>query len=214
MITLFSMQASGNSYKVRLLLKLVDLAFVEINVDRWRGDMRHQEFLKLNPQGKAPLVIFEDSSHLVESNAILYFFAQNTCFWPKDHFSQAQVLRWMFFEQYYHEPNIAVRGSLLKSKSTDQNLLSTTLEGGYKALDVMEDHLQQNAYFGSDEISIADIALYGYTHSAHKAGFEMKKYPKIMQWIEAISNLDGFITQKFQTENYIEFPEYIKNNGS
>lgn len=191
MLTLYDSAISGNAYKVRLLLSQLGLAFerIEFNVDD--GSTRRPDFLKVNPNGKVPAIALEDGTCLAESNAILYYFAEGTPFWPADRLERAQALQWMFFEQYSHEPTIAVVrhwvAHLGRSESTEPQLPAKTA-GGYRALGVMEDHLSRHAYFVGNRYTIADIALYAYTHVAHEGGFDLARYPAINAWLARVAS--------------------------
>ncbi len=205
MNTLYSMQNSGNSYKCRLISALTQQDLNVINVDPKRGDTRSESYLKLNTLGKAPILITQNNAIISESNAILFYLAQSTSFWPEDVVLQTKTLSWMFFEQYDHEPSIAVRQSALMRGETDEALLQKLEYKGYRALDRMEEHLKDNSYFGEEQPSIADIALFAYTHNAHKGGFDLDKYPAILNWIEAIQSLAHFKSYEWQAALHKEF---------
>ena len=196
MLTLYDSAISGNAYKVRLLLSHLGLAFrrIEKNVDD--GSTRTPEFLAINRIGKVPAIVLEDGTPLAESDAILYYFAEGTAFWPAQKLERAQVLQWMFFEQYSHEPTIAVVrhwvAHLGKTASTEP-LLPAKTAGGYRALDVMEQHLAKNDYFVAGRYTIADITLYAYTHVAHEGGFDLSRYPAIQAWLKRIADQPGHI---------------------
>jgi glutathione S-transferase len=196
MLTLYDSAISGNAYKVRLLLSHLGLPFrrIEKNVDD--GSTRTPEFLAINRIGKVPAIVLEDGTPLAESDAILFYFAEGTAFWPAQKLERAQVLQWMFFEQYSHEPTIAVVrhwvAHLGKTASTEP-LLPAKTAGGYRALDVMEQHLAKNDYFVAGRYTIADIALYAYTHVAHEGGFDLSRYPAIQAWMKRIADQPGHI---------------------
>jgi glutathione S-transferase len=196
MLTLYDSAISGNAYKVRLLLSQLGLAFkrIEMNVDD--GSTRAPDFLKVNRNGKVPAIQLEDGTCLAESDAILYYFAEGTAYWPADKLDRARVLQWMFFEQYSHEPTIAVVRHWVAhlGKTPDSEpLLPVKIAGGYRALDVMEDHLGCHDFFVAGRYTIADIALYAYTHVAHEGGFDLGRYPKIRAWLERIAAQPGHI---------------------
>jgi glutathione S-transferase len=196
MLTLYDSAISGNAYKVRLLLSQLGLAFkrIEMNVDD--GSTRAPDFLKVNRNGKVPAIQLEDGTCLAESDAILYYFAEGTAYWPADKLDRARVLQWMFFEQYSHEPTIAVVRHWVAhlGKTPDSEpLLPVKTAGGYRALDVMEDHLGSHDFFVAGRYTIADIALYAYTHVAHEGGFDLGRYPKIRAWLERIAAQPGHI---------------------
>ena len=187
---------SGNGHKVRLLLSNLgqDYELVEHNI--LTGETHTPEFLARNPGGKIPVLETDDGRHLPESNAILWYLAEDTDFIPADPWGRAQALRWMFFEQYSHEPYIAVARFWLHfvdMTATQQEQLKEKQERGYQALDVMEKHLGQEDWFAGGNYSIADIALYGYTHVAHEGGFDLSNYPAIRAWLDRISVQPGHI---------------------
>ncbi len=196
MYTLYDSAISGNAYKVRLLLTHLDIPFrrVEFNVDD--GSTRKPDFLKKNPNGRVPTLELEDGTCLAESNAILYYLARDTAYWPEDLLDQAQALQWMFFEQYSHEPYVAVVrhwvAHLGRTPETEPQL-PKRIEGGYKALDVMEGHLRHRDFFAGPGYSIADIALYAYTHVAGEGGFDLGRYPAIRAWLARVKSQDGHL---------------------
>jgi glutathione S-transferase len=188
---LYQMQDSGNCYKPKLLAHLIDLPLELVDVDILKGESRTDAFLEKNPNGRVPLLELDDGRHLAESNAILIYLAENTAFLPKDRFARAQVMQWMFFEQYSHEPYIAVARfwqsiapecpPAMKARFPEWH------QKGYAALDVMERHLSENTFFVDNTYSIADIALYAYTHLAHEGGLDLGAYPHIRAWITRIN---------------------------
>ncbi len=195
-LTLYDSAISGNAYKVRLLLAQLGqpIRRVEFSVDD--GSTRTAEFLARNPNGKVPCIQLADGSHLWESDAILYYFAEGTKFWPADKRLRAQALQWMFFEQYSHEPYIAVvRHWVAHLGKTPDNepQLPAKIARGYQALDVMERHLQHHDYFAGPAYSIADIALYAYTHVAPEGGFDLARYPGIRAWLARVAAQPGHI---------------------
>jgi glutathione S-transferase len=190
---------SGNGYKVRLLLTQLGVPFGRIEYDITRGETRTPGFLKnVNANGRVPVLETEEGVFLPESNAILFYLAQGTTFLPDDRLGRARILQWMFFEQYSHEPNIAVARAWLHVFDTEMTEeRRTTLEAkqrlGYDALAVMEKHLKSNDYFVDGRYSIADIALYAYTHVADEGGFDLDGYPAILAWLERVSSQPGYI---------------------
>jgi glutathione S-transferase len=195
-LVLYDSAISGNAYKARLLLSHLGLAFerIEFNVDD--GSTRTAEFLAKNPNGKVPTIRLGDGSHLFESNAILYYFAEGTRYWPASKRERARALQWMFFEQYSHEPYIAVvRHWVAHLGKTPQNepQLAMRTEHGYHALGVMESWLKDHAWFAGDAYSIADIALYAYTHVAHEGGFDLGRYPGIRAWLPRVAAQPGHL---------------------
>lgn len=196
MLTLYDSAISGNAYKVRLLLAHLGLPVKRIEMSVDDGSTRAPDFLKINRNGKVPAVRLEDGTCLAESDAILYYFATGTPYWPDSKLHRAQALQWMFFEQYSHEPTIAVVrhwvAHLGKTPETEPQLPAKTA-GGYRALDVMEDHLGRHDYFVGGRYSIADIALYAYTHVAHEGGFDLSRYPAIEAWLARVAAQPGHI---------------------
>lgn len=196
MITLYDSAISGNAYKVRLILSHLGLPVkrIEMNVDD--GSTRRPEFLQVNRNGKVPAVVLEDGTALSESDAILYYFAEGTPYWPTDRLQRARVLQWMFFEQYNHEPTIAVVRhwvAHLGKTAASEPALPAKIAAGYRALDVMEDHLKAHEFFVGDRYTIADIALYAYTHVAHEGGFDLGRYPAIAAWLKRVAGQPGHI---------------------
>jgi len=188
MLRLYDNLFSGNGYKVRLLLTQLGVAFERIELDILKGATRTPEFLRKNPNGRIPVLELEQGEFLAESNAILFYLADSTPFLPSDRFQRAQVLQWMFFEQYSHEPNIATVRFWMHSEITDERraLLPGKRKLGYAALDVMEGHLKTRAFFVANRYSIADIALYAYTHVADEGGFDLGRYPSIRAWLDRV----------------------------
>jgi len=190
---LFNVAYSGNSYKVRLLLAQLGIPCEIVEIDILKGASRTAEFLKINPNGRTP-VLDDNGFILAESNAILAYFARGTKFLPDDRKKFGLVFQWMFFEQYSHEPFIATSRFWLQHKPDSPEktaLLASKRDGGWAALRVMEDHLTKNDFFVGD-YSIADIALFAYTHVAHEGGFPLDDLPKIRKWIERVMRQPGF----------------------
>ena len=193
---LHDFSGSGNGHKVRLLLSNLgrDYDLVEHNI--LTGETRTPEFLKINPNGKIPVLGLEDGRCLPESNAIIWYLAEGTRFLPDDPWDRAQVLRWLSFEQYSHEPYIAVARFWLHYVEMDadqRNQLAEKKTSGYAALDVMEAHLAAQDYFVGAQYSIADISLYGYTHVAYEGGFDLAGYPAVRAWLDRVSTQAGHI---------------------
>jgi glutathione S-transferase len=193
---LFDSAISGNAYKVRLLLHHLGIPFqrIEMNVDD--GSTRKPEFLKINPNGKVPALQFPDGRVLCESNAILFYLARNTKYWPQDPWAQGQAMQWMCFEQYSHEPTIAVVRhwvAHLGKTAANEPLLPAKIAGGERALGVMEGHLAKQPWFAGDAYSIADIALYAYTHVGEEGGFDLRAYPAIGDWLGRVAAQPGHI---------------------
>jgi glutathione S-transferase len=179
---------SGNGYKVRLLLHQQGRPFEWIEHDILRGETRTPEYLALNPNGKIPLLELEDGTCLAESNAIQWYLAEGTPFLPEDRLLRAQVLQWLFFEQYSHEPYIAVVRFWTHAGTLDDHAaeLATRRASGHAALAVMEHHLAERSWFVGDAYSIADIALYAYTHVAPEGGFDLAPYPSVGRWLDRV----------------------------
>jgi len=190
MLTLYDFLPSGNGYKVRLLLHQLRRPFELVLLDVFKKETRTPEFLAKNPNGRIPCLRLDDGTHLWESDAILFYLAEGTPFLPEDRLQRAQVLQWMFFEQYSHEPYIAVVRAWHEFGLLEQNRpqLAAKMEGGYAALGVMEGHLAKRSFFVGERYSIADIALYAYTHVAPQAGLPLDAYPSIRAWIERIES--------------------------
>ncbi|EJE8516530.1 glutathione S-transferase family protein [Vibrio parahaemolyticus] len=187
---------SGNCLKVKLLLSFLGIEHQWKHVNILDNETKTTEFLALNPNGKIPTVVFDDGRVLCESNAILGYFAENTPYLPKDSYQKAKVYEWLFFEQYSHEPYIAVARFIQKYQGMPEHRLEeykSLQSGGHKALQIMELQLSKTKFLVGDDISIADIALYAYTHVANEGGFNLETYPNIERWIEGISKLDGYV---------------------
>jgi len=190
--TLYSMQDSGNCYKPRLLLHLLGLAFRLIETDSRDGSTRKPEYLALNPNGRVPLLILPDGRKLSESNAMLLYLAEGTKYLPADRYERALVNQWLFFEQYDHEPQIAVARSWItvypdkRGKATPEQLAGWQQKGNH-ALGVMEQRLAGNDWLVGSGYSVADIALYAYTHVADEGGYDLGRYPGISRWIERVA---------------------------
>ncbi len=190
---------SGNGHKVRMLLSHLGQDYDLVEHDILTGGTRTPEFLARNPNGKIPVLETDDGRFLPESDAILWYLAEGTEFLPDDPWERAQVLRWMFFEQYSHEPYIAVARFWLHfvdMTSEQRTQLAEKRERGYAALDVMEAHLKDNDYFAGGAYSIADIALYGYTHVAGEGGFDMSRYPAVNAWLARVAAQPGHIAME------------------
>ncbi len=188
MLRLYDYLPSGNGYKVRLLLTQLAIPFERIDLDILKGETHTAEFLKKNPNGRIPVLQLDGGEFLAESDAILYYLAEGTPFVPSDRLDRARVLQWMFFEQYSHEPNIATVRFWMHSEMTDERraMLPGKRKNGYAALDVMERHLAGRRFFVGESYSIADIALYAYTHVADEGGFDLSKYTVIRAWLECV----------------------------
>ena len=195
---LYDYPPSGNGYKVRLALAYLGLPYDYIPVDILAGETRTPAFLAMNANGRIPLLQLPDGSYLAESNAILFFLAQGSPLWPRSSIEQARALQWMFFEQYSHEPNIATVRYWLSIKKIDPSgpearQVPGKTQAGYAALQVMEAHLRENRFFVGDALSIADIALYAYTHVAGEGGFDLKPFPAIGAWLARVASTPGHV---------------------
>ena len=197
MLRLYDMLASGNAYKVRLLLWQLGQPFHRVEMDILKGETRTPQFLAINPNGRVPTIVLPGGESLPESNAILWYLAEGTPYLPADRLGRAQVLRWMFFEQYSHEPFIAVARFWLHFPGGLDDLRRAQLpdkhKGGHAALDVMERHLAKNDFFVGQRYSIADIALYAYTHVADEGGFDLARYPAIQAWMARVKAQPGHV---------------------
>lgn len=196
MLKLYDYLPSGNGYKVRLLLAQLGIPFERVELDIVKGETRTPDFLTINPNGRIPVLELEDETRLSESDAILFYLAEGTPFLPDHGMARAQILEWMFFEQYSHEPNIATsRFWLMHGELTDERRagLEQKRPLGYAALEVMEQHLAKRTFFAGEHYTIADIALYAYTHVAHEGGFELNRFEAINIWLERIRLQPGHI---------------------
>jgi glutathione S-transferase len=195
MLRLYDYWESGNCFKVRLLLHQQEREFTCVPLDILQGDTKTSEYQAINPNQKVPLLVWPDGRRLAESNAILFALADGTPWLPEDSWERAQVLQWMFFEQYSHEPNIAVVRFWHFSGTVDQHQqdLPGKMERGHHALQVMEAHLTGRQYFVGERYSIADIALYAYTHVAHEGKFDMSLYPAIQAWLGRVAAQERYI---------------------
>jgi glutathione S-transferase len=191
MFTLYEYPPSGNCYKVRLLLHQLDLPFKRVAVAMQKNETRTPEFLQLNPNGKVPVLVLPDGTVLAESNAILWYLAEDSAYLPGGRVQRAQVLQWMFFEQYSHEPYIAtLRNWIAYANKREQfaREIEQFRPRGYAALGVMEQYLASHAFLVGEQYSIADIALYAYTHVAHEGEYDLGAYPGIRRWLERVAS--------------------------
>ncbi len=188
-LRLYDYLSSGNGYKVRLLLAQLEIPYERIERDIMTGETRTPEYLAINPNGRIPVLELEDGRRLAESNAIMVYLAEDTPYLPGDRWGRAQILQWMFFEQYNHEPNIAVArfwAMHLAPGSKSEAELADKHEKGYAALDVMALRLNDHDFLVGGHYSVADIALYAYTHVAEEGGFELDRYPAVGRWLERV----------------------------
>ena len=197
MYTLYSMRRSGNCYKVRLALAQLDIAHELVEIDILKGETRTPEFLAMNPSGHVPLLRVADNRHIAESNAILWYIAGHTPLVPDDRADRAEMLQWMFFEQHSLEPNIGAAYfwlTLVKGgRDLQQHALEDWMQEGYRALGVMEKHLTRHDFFAANTYTIADIALYAYTHMAHQCDFDLSLFPAVRSWLARVANQPGHV---------------------
>lgn len=189
MYKLYEFFSSGNCYKIRLLLTQLNLPFQRIQIDILKGESRTPGFLTKNPNGRIPVLETEIGQFLVESNAILFYLSEGTDFLPTDSFEKAQVLQWLFFEQYSHEPYIATSRywiTILGKAEEYRDALNQKRAGGEAALRVMERHLTEHQFFVAERYTIADIALFAYTHVANEGGFDLSEFPATQAWIKRV----------------------------
>jgi glutathione S-transferase len=196
MLTLYGMTGSGNCHKPALLMHQLGIAFRWEEVDILHGASRTPDFLVKNPNGRVPLLEFGDGRRLAESNAMLCYLADGSPLYPQDRWQRAQILQWLFFEQYSHEPYIAtVRWWVhyLKDGEARRDRIREAMPRGYAALAVMETQLRKTSFLAGNDYTIADIALWAYTHVAHQGGYSLDAYPQIRAWIARIERQPGFI---------------------
>ena len=188
---------SGNCYKLKLICALLDIEHDWIPIDILRGETRSANFLGLNAVGQIPVAVTDDDKILTQSNAILYYLGRDSEYWPRDLLDQTRVLQWQFFEQYDHEPSIAVARFIRLYQQMPEDRLQeyeAKLKAGYRALDHMERHLAEREFLVANACSLADISLFAYTHVAEEGGFELGAYPAIGAWIERIQKLPRYVS--------------------
>lgn len=197
MPTLYSMQSSGNCYKVRLLAAHLGLALTIVDVDILKGENRTPEFLMRSPAGRVPLLELPGGRFLAESNAMLVYLAEGTPLVPQDAVDRAETFQWMFFEQNMHEPVIAAARFWLNAikggRELKRDLLDEWFERGHQALGVMESHLASRRFFVSDRFGLADIALYAHTHVAHEAELDLAPYGAVRDWLARVAAHQGHV---------------------
>jgi glutathione S-transferase len=196
MLRLYDYLDSGNGYKIRLLFAQLGTPYHWTELDILRGGTRTPEFLAKNPNGRIPTLELDDGTCIAESNAILWYLAEGTHFVPDSRLGRAQVLQWMFFEQYSHEPYVATPRFILKHLPPDSERraeLPGRLEKGRAALAVMDRSLARTPFFVGAKYSIADIALYAYTHVAHEASLDLAPYRHVRQWLDRVAAQAGHI---------------------
>ncbi len=196
MYRVFGDSISGNCYKVKLVLNELALPFAWVETDVLSGDTRRPEFLEMNPNGRVPVLEIDGDHYLAESNAILLYLADGSPLIPRERFRRAQVYQWLFFEQYSHEPYIATSRFIVRyldNPPERADELAAKRAPGYRALDVMEEQLSRTEFIVGDHFSVADIALYAYTHVAGEGGFELDRYESIRAWFDRIADRPGFL---------------------
>jgi glutathione S-transferase len=199
MMRIYGMKSSGNCYKVQLLLEQLSKPYQWIEVNSAAGETRTVDYLAKNPNGKIPLLENESGGYLAESNAILCYLARDNHLLPSDPWQHAQVLQWLFFEQYSHEPYIAVARFIKKHLPEGHQRyvdLPRLQQRGYEALNVMEQQLGNHQFIAGDTYSIADIALFAYTHDAAAGGFDLLNYPHLQTWLARIKAQPRFVAQE------------------
>jgi glutathione S-transferase len=198
MTTLYDFMGSGNGYKVRLTLAHLGLPYTLVECDIMKGETRTPAFLAKNPNGRIPTLQLDDGTFLAESDAIIWYLAEGTTLAPQSRLARAQTLQWMFFEQYSHEPYIAVarfwKHFFAKLTPQQEAELPGRMEKGYAALGVMEQHLARHPFFVDDRFGLADIALYGYTHVAGEGGFNLDNFPQVNAWLARVAAQPGHVT--------------------
>jgi glutathione S-transferase len=198
MPVLHQMQMSGNCYKVRLASKQLDVPIALKEYPLHGGETRQPDYLAKNPNGRVPMLELDDGRCLPESGAILWYLSEGTQLQPETKWGRAEMIQWMMFEQYSHEPYIAVARFWLAFAAKDQlekkkHLVPEWHEKGNAALGVMETHLKTRDWFAGGKYSIADIALYGYTHSAADGGFDLSRYKSVSSWLRRVESVPGYV---------------------
>jgi len=197
MLRLYDFLPSGNPYKARLILAQLGVPFERIELNILKGETRTPVFLSKNPNGRIPVLETESGQFLAESNAILVYLSEGTEFLPSKAFERAQVLQWLFFEQYSHEPYIATSRywlSILRKADEYREALQQKQQPGYAALAVMEQHLSSHSFFVAERYTIADIGLFAYTHVAEEGGFALEKFPAIQDWLARVKAQPRYIS--------------------
>jgi glutathione S-transferase len=193
---LYNSAVSGNCYKVRLLLAQLGLPYERRDMSVVDRSDRADVLGDLNPALRVPTLVLDDGRPLAESNAILWYFGESTPFVPGDRYERSQALQWMFFEQYSHEPYIAVARFLLAYSGQAEKhaqLIESKMVGGYAALDAMERSLEGRMFLVGERYTVADIALYAYTHVAHEGGFDLAGYPAVRAWLDRVAAQPGHV---------------------
>ncbi|MBS0416342.1 MAG: glutathione S-transferase family protein [Proteobacteria bacterium] len=197
MMTLYDYLDSGNGFKIRLLLAQLKQPYRWIEKDILSNETRTPDFLAKNPNGRIPALELADGTVIAESNAILWYLAEGSRFIPDDRLQRAKVLQWMFFEQYSHEPYVATPRFIVKHLPADsprQGELPDRMARGRAALAVMDAHLAKQPFFVGQTYTIADIALYAYTHVSHEAHFDSAPYAALRAWIDRVASQPGYVS--------------------
>lgn len=204
MYTLYSMQRSGNSYKVRLAMAQLRTPFRLVEVDILKGETRTPQFLAMNPNGRVPVLEVAPGRYLAESNAILWYVGGGTPLLPEERIARAEALQWMFFEQHSLEPNLGAARFWLTMVKGGRELQSHQLEDwmekGYQALGVMEKHLERHHFFADGRYTIADIALYAYTHCAPESDFDLTPFPAVRAWLKRVASEPRHIAMDYRVD--------------
>jgi glutathione S-transferase len=196
-VLLYNSPVSGNCYKVRLLLAHLGMPYERRELDVVDRSNRREVLGDLNPALRVPTLVLDDGRALGESGAILWYLGEGTHFVPEDRYERAQVLQWMFFEQYDHEPAIAVARFWLAYSGRPEEYadrLPDRIAAGERALSAMERHLDSRGFLVGDRLTLADIALYAYTHVAEEGGFELEPYPAVRRWLERVASEPGHVS--------------------
>lgn len=198
-LEIFGDSRSGNCYKLQLACAQLGIDYLWHEIDVMSGETRTEAFLAMNPNGKVPVVRLPDGRYLSESNAILYYLADGTALAGRDVFERANILRWMFFEQYSHEPYLAVVRFIVRFLGDPPERraeVEARRKQGYRALDVMERVLTDHPFMAEDRYTIADIALYAYTHVAADGGFDLGGYRRTRDWLDRVRQQDGYVAMR------------------
>jgi glutathione S-transferase len=200
---LHQMQVSGNCYKVRLAARQLGVDLELVDYGLFDHTTRQPAYLDKNPNGRVPMLELDDGRCLPESGAILWYLAEGSPLVPGDRWGRAQAMQWMFFEQYSHEPYVAVARFWLRFApeamlAERRHLVPEWHAKGNAALGVMETHLARHDWFAGDRYSLADIALYGYTHCAADGGFDLARYPAVGRWLERVRSQPGHVPLEFR----------------
>jgi glutathione S-transferase len=202
MYTLYSMQRSGNSYKVRLALAQLGIPYRKIEIDILQGESRTPEFLAMNPNGQVPLLEVAPNRFIAESNAIVWYLAEDSALVPSDPIQRAEAMQWMFFEQHSLDPNVGAAFFwlvLIKGgRDLRMHALEDWMEQGHRAFGVMERHLWKHDYFVGNRYSIADVALYAYSHLAHECDFDLTPYPAVSEWLSRVAATPGHVPMAWE----------------